>query len=421
MSNSPGDLILGMAPEKGRWILVLLGLVINLCLGTIYSWSVFVAPLTEYFTRDLGQTVTAGDILLPFSVFLAFFAIAMPFTGKYIEQYGPRNITIVGGILTGLGWLLASFATSVPMLYIMYGIIGGIGVGIAYGVPVAVSARWFPDRRGLAVGLTVLGFGFSAFFTANIAGWLIGAYGVMTTFRIFGIAFVILTVLLALPLRFPDAGWTPRGWTAPAPAPGQQVTCEFRREQMLRSPSFVGLWLCYFIGCLAGLMAISIAKPVGTDIGIEAGLAVMLVGVFAIFNGFGRPVFGAVTDRFNPKNAAMLSFVLIGAASFLLWQFPGELIYIIAFVMLWGCLGGWLAIAPASTGCYFGTADYPRCYGVVFLAYGAGAIAGPQLAGFIKTSTGSYLGVFPFVAVLAAIGFVIALALLKPPKAPVET
>ena len=421
MSNSPGDLILGMAPEKGRWILVLLGLVINLCLGTIYSWSVFVAPLTEYFTRDLGQTVTAGDILLPFSVFLAFFAIAMPFTGKYIEQYGPRNITIVGGILTGLGWLLASFATSVPMLYIMYGIIGGIGVGIAYGVPVAVSARWFPDRRGLAVGLTVLGFGFSAFFTANIAGWLIGAYGVMTTFRIFGIAFVILTVLLALPLRFPDAGWTPRGWTAPAPAPGQQVTCEFRREQMLRSPSFIGLWLCYFIGCLAGLMAISIAKPVGTDIGIEAGLAVMLVGVFAIFNGFGRPVFGAVTDRFNPKNAAMLSFVLIGAASFLLWQFPGELIYIIAFVMLWGCLGGWLAIAPASTGCYFGTADYPRCYGVVFLAYGAGAIAGPQLAGFIKTSTGSYLGVFPFVAVLAAIGFVIALALLKPPKAPVET
>jgi MFS transporter, OFA family, oxalate/formate antiporter len=418
MSDSATENIMGMEPERGRWILVLLGLIINLCLGTIYSWSVFVAPLTAYFTKTLGQTVTAGDVLLPFSVFLAFFAIAMPFTGKYIEQYGPRNVTIVGGIMTGLGWLLASFATSVPMLYIVYGVIGGIGVGIAYGVPVAVAARWFPDRRGLAVGLTVLGFGFSAFFTANIAGWLITTYGVMTTFRIFGVAFVILTILLALPLRFPKAGWAPRGWTAPAPVAGQAVTCEFKREQMLRSRSFYGVWLCYFIGCLAGLMAISIAKPVGTDVGVEAGLATLLVGFFAIFNGFGRPVFGAVTDKFTPRNAAMISFVLIGLGSLLLWQFTGVLVYIIGFALLWGCLGGWLAIAPATTGCYFGTTDYPRCYGVVFLAYGAGAIAGPQLAGFIKTSTGSYLGVFPIVLVLAAIGFLIAFTMLKQPEAP---
>ena len=420
MSENATETIMGMEPDTGRWILVFLGLVINLCLGTIYSWSVFVAPLTDYFTKEMGQTVTASDVLLPFSVFLAFFAIAMPFTGKYIEQYGPRTVTIVGGVLTGLGWLLASFATSVPMLYVVYGVIGGIGVGIAYGVPVAVSARWFPDRRGLAVGLTVLGFGFSAFFTANIASWLIGSYGVMTTFRIFGIAFVVLTILLALPLKFPKAGWTPRGWTAPAPASGQATTCEFRRDQMLKTSSFIGLWLCYFIGCLAGLMAISIAKPVGTDIGVEAGIAVMLVGVFAVFNGFGRPVFGAITDRFSPRNAAILSFILIAGASLLLWQFPGETMYIIAFVILWGCLGGWLAIAPASTGCYFGTSDYPRCYGVIFLAYGAGAIAGPQLAGFIKNSTGSYLGVFPFVFALALIGLVIAFMMLRPPQAPAK-
>lgn len=409
-------MLFGMPVERGRWVLILLGLIINLCLGTIYSWSVFVAPLTAYFTKELGQTVTAGDILLPFSVFLAFFAVAMPFTGKYIEKYGPRNIMIVGGVLTGMGWLLASFATSVPMLYVVYGVIGGIGVGIAYGVPVAVAARWFPDRRGLAVGLTVLGFGFSAFFTANIAGWLIGAYGVMITFRIFGIAFVILTILLALPLKFPGPGWIPSGWTAPAPAPGQAVTCEFNREAMLKTRSFIGLWLCYFIGCLAGLMAISIAKPVGTDIGVEAGLAVMLIGVFAIFNGFGRPVFGAVTDRFTPRNASMLSFVLIAAASLMLWQFPGKGVYVIAFAILWGCLGGWLAIAPVSTGCYFGTSDYPRCYGVVFLAYGAGAIAGPQLAGFIKTTTGSYLAVFPYILILALVGIAVAMVLMKPPR-----
>jgi MFS family permease len=403
-----------MPAERGRWILVVIGMIINLCLGTIYSWSVFVGPLTEYFKGTLGQAVTANEILMPFSVFLAFFAVAMPLTGKYIEKYGPRWITIIGGILTGLGWLLASVVTSVQMLYVVYGVIGGIGVGIAYGVPVAVAARWFPDRRGLAVGLTVLGFGFSAFVTANLAGYFIAMSGVMNTFRLFGIAFVILIVILAVPLRFPPEGWRPAGWSPSTGAHASQV-CECNRSEMIRTTAFYGLWVCFFIGCLAGLMAISIAKPVGTEVGIATGLATLLVGFFAIFNGGGRPVFGALTDRLTPRNTTMLSFVLIAAASLLLWQVPGIPSYIIAFAILWGTLGGWLAIAPTATGSYFGTCDYPRCYGVVFLAYGVGAIAGPQLAGFIKTTTGTYIGVFPFVLVLAVIGLAVAFILVKPP------
>ena len=185
---------------------------------------------------------------------------------------------------------------------------------------------------------------------------------------------------------------------------------------MIRSPVFYGLWVCYFIGCLAGLMAISIAKPVGTEVaGIAPALATVLVGFFAVFNGGGRPVFGALTDRLNPRTTAMLSFVLIGAASLAMWQMASQLTYIVAFATLWGCLGGWLAIAPTATARYFGTCDYPRCYGLVFLAYGAGAIAGPQLAGYIRTTTGGYLGVFPWVLGLAMVGFVVAWILLKTP------
>jgi len=408
------EIILGMPAGKGRWMLVILGMIINLCLGSIYSWSVFVRPLTDYFSGSLGQSVTANDVLMPFSVFLAFFAIAMPLAGRYIETLGPRNVTIIGGVLTGLGWLLASMVTSVQMLYLVYGVIGGIGVGIAYGVPVAVSARWFPDRRGLAVGLTVLGFGFSAFLTANIADYLIALYGVMNTFRVFGIAFVVLIILLALPLRFPSPGWKPAGWTAPAPKPGEEV-CECDRGAMLGTSTFYGLWACFFIGCLAGLMAISIAKPVGTEIGIEAGLATALVGFFAIFNGGGRPVFGSRTDRITPRNTALISFVLIALVSVALWLVPTVPVYITGFAILWGCLGGWLAIAPTATGTYFGTCDYPRCYGLVFLAYGAGAIAGPQLAGFIKTTTGNYMGVFPYILGLSLLGLVICWVLMKPP------
>jgi MFS transporter, OFA family, oxalate/formate antiporter len=414
-SVGPVPSLFGMPVEKGRWGFVVLGLVINMCLGSVYAWSVFVEPLTDYYAGELGLAVTANEILMPFSVVLAVFAVTMPFTGKIIDRYGPRNVTIIGGVLAGLGWILASFSSSVLTLSVMYGVIGGIGVGIAYSVLVAVAACWFPDRRGLAVGITVLGVGFSAFFTANIAGYLIGASGVMNTFRIFGIAIMSLTVLLALPLKFPISGWVPGGWTSQAMKTGGEPPCECDRSGMLKSSSFYGLWACYFIGCLAGLMAISIAKPVGTDVGIEAGLATFLVGFFAIFNGVGRPVFGALTDRLTPRNTAILSFILIAIASLLMWQIPTVPVYILAFAVLWGCLGGWLAIAPTATGSYFGTSDYPRCYGVVFLAFGAGAIAGPQLAGFIKASTGSYLGVFPYVLALALVGILIAFTLMKPP------
>lgn len=383
-----------------------MGMAINLCLGSVYSWSVFVGPLTEYFTKNLGEAVTAGEILMPFSVFLAFFAIAMPLTGKYLDTYGPRKIIIAGGILTGLGWILASYATSVLMLFILYGFIGGLGVGIAYGAPVAAAARWFPDRRGFAVGLVLLGFGFSAFITANLAGYLITLTGVMGTFRIFGFIFIILTVLLALPFKFPPVGWIPKGYSGPACT---TEVCSLDLRSMVRTGRFYALWICYFIGCLAGLMAISIAKPVGAEVvGIEAALGTLLVGFFAIFNGGGRPVFGALTDKINPGNTAVLSFLLIGGASLLLGLFPSVPVYIFAFALLWGCLGGWLAIAPASTARFFGTSDYPRCYGVIFLAYGAGAIAGPQIAGYIREVTGSYQGVFPVVAVLAAFGLIVA-------------
>jgi MFS transporter, OFA family, oxalate/formate antiporter len=407
----------GMEPEKGRWVLVVFCLIINLCLGAIYSWSVFVTPLTKYF-KDRGTTISASEAQLPFSIFLACFAIAMPLTGRFINKYGPRKVAIVGGILCGLGWLLASISSSIALLCITYGVIGGLGVGIAYGCPVNVATKWFPDKRGLAVGLALFGFGFSAFVTGNLANVIIGSSGLMNTFRYFGIAFIIITILLSLPLSFPSTGWTPKGWKPPAPKPGA-VTCECHRSEMVKTSTFYGLWICYFIGCLAGLMAIGIAKPVGTEaFGVSSGLATMLVGIFAIFNGGGRPVFGTLNDKLTPRNTALISFALIAIASALLYWFSGAgtAIYIICFAILWACLGGWLAIAPAATASYFGMCDYANCYGIVFLAYGAGAIAGPQLAGFIKTSTGSYLSVFPYVLGLAVVGIILAITMLKPVK-----
>lgn len=408
----------GMPPEKGRWALVLAGLVINLCLGAVYSWSVFVHPLTEYFTHELSQTVTANDVLMPYSVVLSVFAVAMALSGGFVEAQGPRRSTITGCVLTGLGWILASFSSSALMLSLGFGVIGGIGIGIAYSATVAVAARWFPDRRGLAVGLTVFGVGFSAFITANLAGYLISSCGVMSTFLLFGIGIILVTVPLALPLRFPPAEWRPEALNPGVPGEHGRPWCSCHRAAMVRSPVFYGLWICYFFACTAGLMAVSISQPVGTElVGIDVGIATFLVGFFAIFNGGGRLLFGELTDRLDPRRTAILTFALIATASLVMWIAPSFWTYTIAFAILWGCLGGWLAIAPTATATCFGTEDYPRCYGVVFLAFGAGAIAGPQLAGWVRTGTGHYQGVFPWVFGLAIAGIIVAALLMRSPAA----
>lgn len=198
MSANESLSLFGMPAEKGRWILVLLGLIIQLCLGAIYAYSVVRVPLNAYF-KSLGLNPSAMDMTWPFIVFLLLFALTMPLAGPYIQKVGPKKVCMVGGALCGFGWIAASFATSPGMLALLYGVIGGIGVGIAYGCPIATSAQWFPDKRGLAVGLTVLGFGFSAALIGPINDFLVANYGgILNTLRFFGIAFLVITVLLAM-------------------------------------------------------------------------------------------------------------------------------------------------------------------------------------------------------------------------------
>ncbi|MEM3784272.1 MAG: MFS transporter, partial [Candidatus Bathyarchaeia archaeon] len=197
--------ILGVRAEVGRWFLVLSGLIIMLCLGAIYAYSVFAVPLKKVFEapppEGYGLKVTSTEMQIPFIVFLLVFALTMPLMGKYIEKYGPKKMSLLGAVFVGLGWFLASFATSPTALVFLYGLIGGLGVGIAYNCPIVTSTRWFPDKRGLAVGLTLLGFGFSAALVGPIADFLIAGFGISTTLKILGVAFFLLMVLFAMLLR----------------------------------------------------------------------------------------------------------------------------------------------------------------------------------------------------------------------------
>lgn len=422
--------ILGMPAESGRWILVIVGTIIELCLGSVYAYSVLSVPLKKIFTDPVsaggfGLTVSAIEMQLPYIVSLAVFALTMPLVGKYIEKLGPRKVGMIGGVVVGLGWILASFATSPITLAALYGFVAGAGVGIAYGCPITTTARWFPDKRGLAVGLTLAGFGFAAFVTGKIADTLTASIGIFNTFRILGVVFLVLVVALSMFLVFPPAGWCPRGWTPPAAAAGASKA-EFTREEMVKTKTFIGLWVCYTIGTLAGLMAIGVAKPAGLEVAGNAGMNEIAAGVlmtnlilpFAICNAGGRPLFGTLTDKLTPPRAAILSYIIIITASLLVFLNPSSVnMYTISFSLLWLCLGGWLAIAPAATASYFGTKDYARNYGLVYTAYGVGAIIGNLMAGAAKDILGGYVNVFPYVAALSVVGIVLAFLLLKPPVA----
>lgn len=409
MAEAPPQ-ILGQPPERGRWVFVLLGLVINLAIGSIYAWSVFRKPLEQFFS------VGATESLLPFIVFLALFAFTMPAVGGLLDRYGPRLLCVAGGVTVGAGWLLGSQASSMTMLTLAYGVIGGIGVGIVYNCPIGVAGRWFPDRRGLAVGITVLGFGLSPLLTAPLANALIAAVGPLTTMAYVGVAALVVIVLCGLPLRFPPTGWRPAGWT---PAAASAAFVDLDRPQMVRTRQFWGLWICFFIGTLAGLMAIGIASPVGQEVFLLApATAAALVGVFAIFNGVGRPIFGALVDRVGTRTTAIANLGLIALAALLLWAGSGTAsttVYTAGFAALWLCLGGWLAIAPACTAAFCGTKYYGPNYGLVFTAYGVGAIAGNLLAGSLRDIVGSYTAVFLPVAALALVGVVAAALFLGPP------
>ena len=415
--------VLGMPAASGRWLMVLVGLVIQLCLGAIYAYGVVRVPITAYF-KSLGLNPTAMDMTWPFVTFLLCFAIAMPLAGPYIQKVGPKKVSMVGGVLVGIAWFAASFATSPLMLIPLYGIIGGIGVGIAYGCGIATSAAWFPDKRGLAVGLTVLGFGFSSAIVTQINKFLLdGGMDIMTVLKTFGIAFLIITVLLSLLLAFPPAGWCPAGWTPPAPKAGAAPSSNLTREEMIKTGTFYGLWLCYTIGALAGLTAIGIAGPVGQDMLKGAGLGVpeatamitTLIFPFALANGVGRPIFGTLTDKLNPRNTALITYVIIIAACLLIYtSYASPTAYMIGFILLWGCLGGWLAIGPAATANYFGTKDYARNYGLVFTAYGIGAVIGGIVSAQAKDLLGAYQPFFLVVAVLALFGMATAVFLMKP-------
>jgi OFA family oxalate/formate antiporter-like MFS transporter len=400
-----------------RWWRVVGGLSMNLALGSLYAWSVFVAPLEKQFGWKRAQTSNV------FTIAVVVFAITFVVAGRLQDKIGPFKIALVGGILVSLGFFLCAYTTSLNYLYICFGVIGGLGNGFGYACPIPVMAKWFPDRRGLAVGLAVAGYGGgSAIFgpLANLS--LIPAYGVFTTFQILGVIFLVMTVFGAFLMKNPPVGYRPPGWTPPpATAKAAATTYEFTPGEVLKTPAFYFMWVAYALGCAAGLMVISQLVPFAKSVGVSsAALATMGLVVGAAGNASGRILSGWMSDAIGRLNVLRLMIGLSVVCMPLLYMAGSNitLLYALVFAVYW-CYGTQLSVNGSATSDFWGTKNAGINYGMLFTAWGVAGIIGPRIGGVLFDKYKNYQAAFYWAAGLAAVALVCEL-LAKRPAVPAE-
>ena len=410
-----------MSDQKvmNRWLVVAGAILIQLALGAIYAWSVFTPELK-------GAGWTALQTQAVFSTGLAFFAIVMVSAGFMLPKVGPRKLAVAGGLVLGLGYALAGLfaGTSFWPIFLLVGVLGGSGIGLAYVIPIAVGMRWFPDKKGLITGFAVAGFGFGAMLWVKLAGaWghLIAEVGLPTTFLIYGIMFAAMVILGGIWMVFPPEGWKPKGWN-PVPIGGSGQTAaagsiDFTTRQMLRTPQFYMILMTFVFGASAGLMSIGLMKlfPMqalqATGMSIEAASAIAgtaMAVFFSLANGIGRIAWGAMSDGLGRKKSIIIMMTTQGIAVILFqWMASSEYLLYAAATVIGFNFGGNFALFPTMTADTFGTKHVGQNYPFIFLAYGIGGIGGPMLGGKLGD-----LGNFPMafticgVLCLAAAGII---------------
>jgi OFA family oxalate/formate antiporter-like MFS transporter len=424
-----------------RWVIVVGGILIQLALGAIYAWSAFTGPLQGSTTAPSEFSFTKTETQVIFSVGLLVFAIFTIIGGRLQTKLGPMKVALSGGILLGLGYILASFvgASFIGKLCFL-GVVGGAGIGLAYVVPIATAVKWFPDKKGLVSGLAVAGFGFGAFIWILIANppSVLGFAGLISkqtgqftytisnvdaAFLIYGVTFLVLVTIGSLLMRNPPAGWKPKGWSPPQPKAGKTIVSSCKPKLMLKSKNFYLLWMMFLIGALAGLMVIgnvqNFAKSPtdgfaanGFSVTEAADIAVIGAAVcLPIFNGAGRIIWGQVSDRFGRGKSliAMFAFQAVMMTAFFYTTSNPIMFYVVAALIGFN-FGGNFALFPVSCADSFGAENLALNYGFLFTAYGIGGIVGPILAGMVQDAGLSFLFAFIPAAVMCAVSVVLAFA-----------
>ena len=372
---------------SNRWTFVIAGFIINLCLGTIYAWSVFRPTLCE-----VPCNLTPAESVIPFSVFLLLFGITFAFSGRLIGKVGPRRPALIGAVLVGVGYILCYTIALAPQFTlwittISFGVIAGTGCGFAYNPPIAVVGRWFPDKRGLATGLTVMGFGLSGLITAPAVTAMISIFGLPNTFLLLGVVFLVLLSVLSLPLKFPIAEWVPPTREESAALQSRMASRrDYLTSEMVRTRTFYLAWFIFLVGTGAGLMVIGYARQIATDVtGLRGGLewlAVLAVSVLSVSNAIGRPAFGSLCDRIGPKRTLLIMQAIQLLSLVVLFPSAQSVaILYLAIILFAATFGAYLAVMPTLASYFFGAKNLGPNYGLYLSAYGVGGVVLPDADG----------------------------------------
>ena len=395
---------------NNRWVIAIAGVFLQVALGAVYAWSVFRVPLAKRF----GWSISEVTLTFTISIFVLGFAAF--FGGLWLNRKGPRVVALTGGALYGLGVFLASFSHKLSWLYLTYGVIGGIGLGLGYIVPVAVLVKWFPDRRGLITGIAVGGFGAGALITAPVATRLIQSVGVLSTFAYLGMAYLIVTVVTGLFMQNPPDGWKPEGWMPTATQTSHRAVRDYTLSEALKTWQWWALWLLLFLNTCAGISIISQEAPLfQEDTGVTAAVAASMVGLASIGNAVGR-VFWAWTSDLITRRATFL--VMFVSQILLFWFLPNIVtawfLTIVTFMVLM-CYGGGFGTMPAFTADYFGPKNVGPIYGLMLTAWGFASAFGPLLIAHMRETAGSYRDALHVIAGVMAISALLPIVV-RPPR-----
>ncbi|WP_343067672.1 L-lactate MFS transporter [Halobellus ruber] len=400
--------------NKDRRLIALAAVAIHLSIGSIYAYSIYQIPLRE------TQGWATSQVTLAFSIAVFVLGITAAFLGRYVESYGPRLAGLAAAVLYGAGMLGAGLSVqfgSLPLFVLTFGVVGGMGIGLGYISPIGTLLEWFPDRRGMATGLAVMGFGAGALLTGPLGSYLIREFGVATAFYGLGGLYFVLMTLGASYLTKPADGWLPEGMDdedgahekAKSALPGIEDLTAAEARTSLR---FWMVWLIIFINVSAGIMLLAFASPMLQQIGgATATTAAFITGYIGIFNGGGRILWSSLSDYVG-RTTTYGAFMLIQIVAFLLmpqlagvWVLAGTMFLVIT------CYGGGFACLPAYLSDLFGTKEVSAIHGYALTAWGVAGVAGPQLASFILETTGGYTSALYIMNAALVVGLATVVAL----------
>jgi len=395
--------------KKNRWLIALSAIAIHLSIGSTYAYSVFKNPLSDLLGWN-GKEVT-----LSFTIAIMFLGMSAATFGRFVEKWGPRKSATIAAVLFSAGLLgsgLAIHFESLTMYYLTYGVIGGIGLGIGYISPVSTLVKWFPDRRGLATGMAVMGFGAGSLIASPVAASLIESVGISTTFFILGGAYFVLMLSGASYITKPPEGWMPKEMVHAKSSNTKQTVrkqadlAQLTANEAVQTKRFWLLWIMMFINISSGIMLISVASPMAQEkVGMTVAAAASMVGIMGLFNGFGRIMWASFSDYLGRSNIFIIFFVVQLVLFLLLPSTSNPFLFQLFIFIILSMYGGGFSSLPAFIGDLFGTKQLGAIHGYLLTAWSCAGVFGPMIVATISDATNSYNATFYIFAVLLATAF----------------